>query len=164
VGRPEEFAALVRAFVEVGPEAIPDFITVDGAEGGTGAAPPEFSNRVGMPLHEGLTVVKGILRGAGLRNDNGGQVKIISSGRVVNGFDLVKLLALGADVCNSARAMMFALGCIQALACNTNRCPTGENHPVNRLHIILCRLHIITVAASLVDVEHFSFSNTFLFF
>jgi glutamate synthase domain-containing protein 2 len=123
VGRPEEFAALVRAFVEVG--TAPDFITVDGAEGGTGAAPPEFSNRVGMPLHEGLTVVKGMLRGAGLRSNNGGQVKLISSGRGVNGFDLVKLLALGADVCNSARAMMFALGCIQALACNTNRCPTG---------------------------------------
>jgi glutamate synthase domain-containing protein 2 len=129
VGRPEEVAALVRAFVEVGPEAAPDFITVDGAEGGTGAAPPEFSNRVGMPLHEGLTVVKGVLRGAGLRGSRaeigGGQVKLIASGRVVNGFDMVKLLALGADVCNSARAMMFALGCIQALACNTNRCPTG---------------------------------------
>ncbi len=125
VGRPEEIAALVRAFVEFGPEAAPDFITVDGAEGGTGAAPPEFSNRVGMPLHEGLTVVKGLLRGAGLRNNHGGQVKIISSGRVVNGFDLVRLLALGADFCNSARAMMFSLGCIQALMCNSNKCPTG---------------------------------------
>ena len=125
VGRPEEFAALVRAFVEIGPEGTPDFITVDGAEGGTGAAPPEFSNRIGMPLHEGLTIVKGVLRGADLCSDYGGQVKIISAGRVVNGFDLIKLLALGADVCNSARAMMFALGCIQALACNTNKCPTG---------------------------------------
>ena len=73
-----------------------------------------------------------MLRGAGLRSNNGGQVKLIASGRVVNGFDLVKLLALGADVCNSARAMMFALGCIQALACNTNRCPTGitTNNPM----------------------------------
>eukprot|EP00946_MAST-07B_sp_MAST-7B-sp1_P004691 g4691.t1 len=130
VGRPEEVAALIRAFYEFGPEAAPDFITVDGAEGGTGAAPPEFSNRVGMPLHEGLTVVKGLLRGAGFRTTgsaghNGHPVKIISSGRVVNGFDLVRLLALGADICNSARAMMFALGCIQALMCNTNKCPTG---------------------------------------
>tara|TARA_B100000780_G_scaffold271427_1_gene232351 strand:+ start:831 stop:1565 length:735 start_codon:yes stop_codon:yes gene_type:complete len=77
-------------------------------------------------------IVKGMLRGAGLRSNNGGQVKLIASGRVVNGFDLVKLLALGADVCNSARAMMFALGCIQALACNTNRCPTGitTNNPM----------------------------------
>ena len=83
-----------------------------------------------MPLHEGLTVVKGLLRGAGFRTTgsaghNGHPVKIISSGRVVNGFDLVRLLALGADICNSARAMMFALGCIQALMCNTNKCPTG---------------------------------------
>jgi glutamate synthase domain-containing protein 2 len=121
VGRPDELAALVRGFVEVGGNAVPDFITVDGAEGGTGAAPPEFSNRIGCPLLEGLSILNGLLIGANLRQD----VRIIGSGRVVNGFDLVKILALGADFCNSARAMMFALGCIQALQCNTNKCPTG---------------------------------------
>eukprot|EP00940_MAST-03C_sp_MAST-3C-sp2_P000951 g951.t1 len=121
VGRPDELAAIVRAFVEVGGDALPDFITVDGGEGGTGAAPPEFTNRLGAPLYEGITLVDAMLRGANLRDD----VKIIASGRVVNGFDLVRTLALGADFCNSARAMMFALGCIQALQCNTNKCPTG---------------------------------------
>ena len=121
VGRPEEMAALVRGFVEVGGDAVPDFITVDGAEGGTGAAPPEFSNRLGSPLLEGLSIVNGLLIGANLRDT----VRVIGSGRVVNGFDLVKILAIGADFCNSARAMMFALGCIQALQCNTNKCPTG---------------------------------------
>jgi glutamate synthase domain-containing protein 2 len=119
VGRPKEFAALVRAMLETG--VAPDFITVDGGEGGTGAAPPEFSNHVGMPLMEGIWVVRSILEGAGLRD----RVKIIASGRVVSGFSLVKALAMGADACNAARAMMFALGCIQALKCNTNKCPTG---------------------------------------
>eukprot|EP00939_MAST-03C_sp_MAST-3C-sp1_P005395 g5395.t1 len=119
VGRPEEFAALLQAFIEVGNS--PDFITVDGGEGGTGAAPPEFSNRLGAPLVEGLTAVNGLLRGANLRKD----IKVIASGKIVNGWDLVRTIVLGADVCNSARAMMFALGCIQALQCSSNKCPTG---------------------------------------
>eukprot|EP00802_Teleaulax_amphioxeia_P007768 Tamp_07776.p1 GENE.Tamp_07776~~Tamp_07776.p1 ORF type:complete len:553 (+),score=110.46 Tamp_07776:534-2192(+) len=119
VGHPAELAAVVHAMVETGIK--PDFITVDGAEGGTGAAPPEFSNSVGMPLVEALVLVHQLLIGTGLRQD----IKIISSGKVLSGFSLVRNLALGADACNSARAMMFALGCIQALKCNTNKCPSG---------------------------------------
>lgn len=119
VGRKDEMAAVVAAMLETG--VTPDFITVDGGEGGTGAAPPEFSNSVGMPLVEALTLVDDLLVGAGLRD----RVKIIASGRVLSGFSLVRNLALGADITAAARAMMFALGCIQALKCNTNKCPTG---------------------------------------
>ncbi len=119
VGRPEELAALVRAMLSTG--VAPDFITVDGAEGGTGAAPPEFSNSVGMPLAEGLAFTHALLRGAGLRE----RVRVIAAGKIVTGFHLVRTLALGADVCNAARAMLFALGCIQSHKCHTNTCPTG---------------------------------------
>jgi glutamate synthase domain-containing protein 2 len=119
VGRPEEFAALVQAMLSR--NVFPDFITVDGGEGGTGAAPQEFSNHIGMPLAEGLTYVDRLLTAAAVRN----QIKLIASGKVLSGFTVVRTLALGADLCNSARAMMFALGCIQALKCNTNKCPTG---------------------------------------
>src|SRR5690606_28010422 len=100
---------------------VPDFIIVDGAEGGTGAAPIEFANRVGMPMLEGLTFVHNTLRGAGLRS----QVKIASAGKIVSAFDIARASALGADWCNAARGFMFAVGCIQAQACNTNRCPVG---------------------------------------
>ena len=124
VGRPEEFAALVAAMVQTG--ITPDFITVDGGEGGTGAAPPEFSNSVGMPLVEGLGVVNALLCGAGLRDLRTREgVKIICSGRVLSGFSLARNLAIGADSCNAARSFMLALGCIQALKCDTNHCPTG---------------------------------------
>lgn len=119
VGRPDEFAAICHAMLDL--DITPDFITIDGAEGGTGAAPPEFSNRVGSPLIEGLFLADSILNGCGLRD----RIKIISSGKIITGFHLVRQLALGADVCNSARGMMFALGCIQALKCNTNTCPSG---------------------------------------
>lgn len=119
VGRPSEFLAICKAMIETGIK--PDFITVDGKEGGTGAAPLEFSNSVGMPLREGLRFVHNALLGAGLRDD----IKIIASGKVVNGFDILRAFALGADACNSARGMMLALGCIQALRCNSNVCPTG---------------------------------------
>lgn len=94
VGKPEEFAQLVRAMISTGIH--PDFVTVDGAEGGTGAAPPEFSNSVGMPMAEGLTLVHGLLQGAGLRD----KVKVIAAGKVVSGFSIVRTLAMGADVCN----------------------------------------------------------------
>ncbi|MCA9603455.1 MAG: FMN-binding glutamate synthase family protein, partial [Myxococcales bacterium] len=97
------------------------FITVDGAEGGTGAAPLEFSNSVGMPCNDGLNLVHGALVGTGLRGD----VKLFAAGKITSGFHILSKMALGADACNSARAMMFALGCIQALKCNTNMCPTG---------------------------------------
>jgi glutamate synthase domain-containing protein 2 len=100
---------------------LPDFITVDGAEGGTGAAPVEFSNVVGTPLVEGLVFVHNSLEGIGVRS----HVRVLASGRVVTGFDIAHKLALGADAVYCARAMMFALGCIQARRCNTNACPTG---------------------------------------
>jgi glutamate synthase domain-containing protein 2 len=119
VGKPREFFAICKAMLATG--ITPDFITVDGGEGGTGAAPVEFSNRLGMPLEEGLVFVHNALTGIGLRHE----VRIIASGRIVTGFGIAQKLAMGADLCNSARAMMFALGCIQALQCNTNRCPTG---------------------------------------
>jgi glutamate synthase domain-containing protein 2 len=99
----------------------PDFITVDGGEGGTGAAPQEFSNYVGAPLLDGLAFVYNILVGFDIKQ----HIKIIASGKIISGFHLIRAIALGADACNSARAMMMALGCIQALTCNTNKCPTG---------------------------------------
>ena len=98
-----------------------DFISVDGGEGGTGAAPLEYSNAIGTPLKEALAFVDDMLTGFGLRSE----IKVIASGKIITGFHLVKHLALGADVCNSARGMMLALGCVQSLSCNTNRCPTG---------------------------------------
>jgi len=119
LGKRREFLSLCKAMIETG--ITPDFVTVDGAEGGTGAAPLEFSNFVGTPLREGLVFVHNALVGFGLRK----HVKIFCSGKVVTGADVVLRLAIGADACNSARAMMMALGCIQALRCNTNHCPTG---------------------------------------
>lgn len=119
VGHKSEFLAICKAMVKTG--IYPDFITVDGGEGGTGAAPLEFSNSVGMPLREALAFVYDALTGFDLKK----HIKIIASGKVATGFDLVKNFALGADMCNSARGMMFALGCIQALECNSNTCPTG---------------------------------------
>lgn len=119
VGHKSEFLAICKAMVQTG--IYPDFITVDGGEGGTGAAPLEFSNNVGMPLREALAFVYDALTGFDLKK----HIRIIASGKVATGFDLVKNFALGADMCNSARGMMFALGCIQALECNSNTCPTG---------------------------------------
>jgi len=119
VGKRHEFFGIVKAMLESG--ILPDFITVDGAEGGTGAAPLEFSDSVGTPLSEGLAFVHYALVGAGLRD----QIRLIASGKVNTGFQIATKAALGADMCNAARAMMFALGCIQALRCNTNHCPTG---------------------------------------
>ena len=119
VGKRREFIAICKAMHETG--IAPDFISVDGGEGGTGAAPMEFSNHIGTPLVEGLIFVHNVLVGFDLRK----KVKIISSGKMTSGFGLVKRLALGADLCNSARAMMMALGCIQARKCNSNLCPVG---------------------------------------
>ncbi len=119
VGKRRELFALCKAMLET--QILPDFITVDGGEGGTGAAPLEFSNVLGTPLDEGLILVHNALVGIGVRD----KVKVIASGRVVTGFDIAQKIAIGADVTNSARAMMFALGCIQAQKCNTNDCPTG---------------------------------------
>jgi glutamate synthase domain-containing protein 2 len=119
IGQKSQFIAICKAMVKT--SIYPDFITVDGGEGGTGAAPLEFSNSVGMPLRDGLTFVYDTLNGFGIKK----HIKIIASGKVHTGFDLVKNMSLGADICNGARAMMLALGCIQALECNSNTCPTG---------------------------------------
>lgn len=119
VGEPVEFLGLLKAMRASG--LVPDFISVDGGEGGTGAAPVEFSNAVGWPLREGLVFVHSALVGAGLR----ARVRLIASGKIITGFHMVRALAMGADVCASARGMMFALGCIQARRCNNNTCPTG---------------------------------------
>jgi glutamate synthase domain-containing protein 2 len=119
IGQKSQFVAICKAMIKSG--VMPDFITVDGGEGGTGAAPLEFSNSVGMPLRDALAFVYDTLHGFGLKK----HIKIIASGKVHTGFDLVKNFALGADMCNAARAMMISLGCIQALECNTNTCPTG---------------------------------------
>lgn len=119
IGNADEFEAICLEMVNTGIK--PDFITIDGGEGGTGAAPIEFSNYVGMPLNEGLTTAVKILKKHSLKKD----IKIIASGKVFTGFQIAKMMVLGADMCNSARAMMVAVGCIQALECNTNTCPTG---------------------------------------
>ncbi|MGB1698960.1 MAG: FMN-binding glutamate synthase family protein, partial [Nannocystaceae bacterium] len=119
VGRPREFLAICKAMRST--DITPDFIVVDGGEGGTGAAPLEFSNRIGAPLTEGLAFVHNALVGAGLRE----RTRIIASGKVSTGFDIARAVALGADACYAARAMMFALGCIQARRCNSNDCPVG---------------------------------------
>lgn len=119
IGRKSEFLSICKAMVESG--IYPDFITVDGGEGGTGAAPVEFSNSVGMPYREGLAFVYDSLIGFGIKK----HIKIIASGKIMTSFHVFRALALGADACYSARAMMLALGCIQALECNRNNCPTG---------------------------------------
>ena len=119
IGKKSEFVSLCKAMVETG--IYIDFIAVDGGEGGTGAAPIEFANYVGTPLREGLAFVHDTLVGFDLRN----QVKVMAAGKIMTGFDMFRAFALGADACYSARGMMLALGCIQALECNKNNCPTG---------------------------------------
>lgn len=119
VGKRREFLALCKAMVKTG--ITPDYVAVDGGEGGTGAAPLEFSNHIGAPLFEGMIFVHNALVGFSLRD----QVKVIASGKVSSGFGMLKLMALGADACYAARSMMMALGCIQALKCNSNHCPVG---------------------------------------
>lgn len=119
VGAKHEFLAICKAMVQTG--IMPDFISVDGGEGGTGAAPLEFSDSVGMPFKEGLSFVHDALTGFGLRK----HIRIFTSGKIVTAYQLFRAIALGADACYSARAMMMALGCIQALECNKNTCPTG---------------------------------------
>ena len=119
VGKRREFLGLCKAMHSTG--VVPDFITVDGGEGGTGAAPLEFTNHLGTPLIEALIFVNNALRGFALRD----RVRLFASGKVISAFDMVKRLALGADVLYSARGMMLSLGCIQALRCNSNKCPVG---------------------------------------
>ena len=119
IGNPQDWFSIVKAMLETG--IYPDFFVIDGSEGGTGSAPTEFADHVGMPMREGLRLVHASLIGTGLRD----QVKIGVAGKIVSAFDIVRVCALGADWCNSARGFMFALGCIQSRTCNTDRCPTG---------------------------------------
>ncbi len=119
IGHPWEWFAIAKAMLETG--IVPDFIVVDGAEGGTGAAPLEFTDHVGAPLQEGLLLVHNTLVGLNLRS----RVKLGCAGKVVSAFDIARMMALGADWCNAARGFMFALGCIQAQHCHTGHCPTG---------------------------------------
>ncbi|MET0444896.1 MAG: FMN-binding glutamate synthase family protein, partial [Pseudorhodoplanes sp.] len=119
IGHPWEFLAICKAMLETG--IYPDFIVVDGNEGGTGAAPLEFMDHLGMPMREGVNFVHNALIGIGVRD----RIKLGASGKIATAFDMARAMALGADWCNSARGFMFALGCIQSLSCHTDRCPTG---------------------------------------
>ncbi|MGY0504539.1 FMN-binding glutamate synthase family protein [Luteimonas sp. e5] len=119
IGHPWEWFGIAKAMAETG--LLPDFIVVDGAEGGTGAAPSEFINHVGLPMHEGLMLVHNTLVGLGLRE----KIKLGAAGKIVSAFDMARTMALGADWCNAARGFMFSLGCIQAQSCHNDRCPTG---------------------------------------
>ena len=119
IGHPWEWFAIAKAMNETG--LLPDFIVVDGGEGGTGAAPAEFIDHVGVPMHEALMLVHNTLVGLNLRD----RVRIGAAGRIASAFDIARTLSMGADWCNAARGFMFALGCIQAQSCHTSRCPTG---------------------------------------
>ncbi len=119
VGHPWEFLGVCKAMVETG--IYPDFIVVDGMEGGTGAAPLEFADHIGVPMREGVVFVRNALVGINARD----RIRVGCSGKIVNGFDMARAVALGADWCNAARGFMFSLGCIQSLSCHTDRCPTG---------------------------------------
>jgi glutamate synthase domain-containing protein 2 len=119
IGHPWEFLAICKAMLESG--IYPDFIVVDGNEGGTGAAPLEFMDHLGMPMREGVSFVHNALIGINARD----RIRIGCAGKVATAFDMARAMAIGADWCNSARGFMFALGCIQSLSCHTDRCPTG---------------------------------------
>ncbi len=123
IGHPWEFLAICKAMVETG--ITPDFIVIDGKEGGTGAAPLEFMDHIGMPLRDGLSFAHNALVGVNLRE----RVRLGASGKIVTAFDMARVMALGADWCNAARGFMFALGCIQAQSCHTGKCPTGVTSP-----------------------------------
>lgn len=119
IGIPSQFMAICKAMLDTG--IYPDFIVIDGSEGGTGAAPVEFCDNIGMPLNEGLIFAHNCLVGTHLRQ----HIRLIASGKIISGFDILTKIALGADICNSARGMMFALGCVQSRRCHKNTCPTG---------------------------------------
>ncbi|MDP3162674.1 MAG: FMN-binding glutamate synthase family protein, partial [Reyranella sp.] len=119
IGHEWEFLAICKAMLETG--IYPDFIVVDGKEGGTGAAPMEFVDHVGKPMRQGLYFVHNALIGIGARH----RIKLGAAGKIITAFDIVRSMALGADWCNSARGFMFAVGCIQSQSCHTDRCPTG---------------------------------------
>ncbi len=152
VGHAWEVMALCKAMIESG--ITPDFITIDGAEGGTGAAPVEFADSIGTPLREGLTLVDSCLRGAGLRD----RIHLIASGKIVSAFDIALTVALGADLCNSARGFLFSLGCVQARRCHTNECPTGitTHDPVRMRGLVIedKALRVATYHRKTLDALH----------
>jgi glutamate synthase domain-containing protein 2 len=119
IGHPWEFLAVCKAMLQTG--IYPDFIVIDGKEGGTGAAPLEFLDHIGMPMREGLNFVHNALIGINARD----RVKLGASGKIISAFDIARAMALGADWCNSARGFMFSLGCIQSQSCHTDHCPVG---------------------------------------
>ncbi len=119
IGRPEEFMAICKAMIET--DIYPDFIVIDGGEGGTGAGPIEFVDHMGSPLIDGLIFAQNVLVGSGVRD----KLKIGAAGKITSAFEMARVLALGADWCNAARAFMFSVGCIQAMRCQTNACPAG---------------------------------------
>jgi glutamate synthase domain-containing protein 2 len=152
VGHRSEFLGICKAMLETG--ILPDFITIDGAEGGTGAAPLELTDSVGMPMRDGLIFAHSALIGIGLRD----KVRIIAAGKIITAFHMFRTIALGADMCNSARGMMFALGCIQARRCNCNTCPVGiatqdpsrvKGLDVNRKAPRVARYHSSTIKSFL---------------
>ncbi len=156
IGRRVELLSICKAMIETGIR--PDFITVDGGEGGTGAAPLEFSNSVGMPARDGWAFAHNALLGAGLRS----RIKVVTSGKILTGFHMVRAMALGADICNSARGMMLAIGCIQALRCNNDTCPTGvatQNPALYKGLVVedkserVRRFHMATIS-SLLELLH----------
>ncbi len=148
IGRKSEFLGICKAMTAGGP--LPDFITIDGAEGGTGAAPNEFSDRLGMPIQDALVFVQNALVGSGLRE----RLVLIGSAKTVSGFDMIKKIAVGADMVNAARTMLFAVGCIQALRCDTNRCPSGiatqDPHRNRAVDVELRQQHVANYHAATV--------------
>ena len=133
IGQPWEFMGMVKAMLET--DILPDYIVVDGGEGGTGAAPVEFTDHLGMPMRESLLFVHNSLVGAGLRH----RIKIGAAGKIISAFDIATAMALGADWTNAGRGFMFAIGCIQSLACHTNRCPVGvaTQNPVRQRALVV---------------------------
>jgi len=162
IGDKQEFIDICHAITTT--QIIPDFIVIDGAEGGTGASPLEFTDSIGMPLYDALTFVTKTLISFGIKK----QIKIIVSGKIITGFDLLKVIALGADACYSARGMMFALGCIQALKCNEDICPVGvatqnpklyKGLDVNDKQVRVAQFHRNTIRATIEIMEACGFNT-----
>ena len=142
----------------------PDFITIDGSEGGTGASPLEFTDNIGMPLYESLSFVTSTLTKYGIKK----HIKILAAGKIITGFDILKAISLGADSCYSARGMMFALGCVQALKCNEDTCPVGVATQNPKLYgginvadkkIRVAQFHKNTIRATLEIMEACGFQG-----
>lgn len=162
IGNKKEFIDICEAIIST--KILPDFIAIDGSEGGTGAAPLEFTDNLGMPLHEALAFVSASLKQYGIKKS----IRIIASGKIITAFDILKALSLGADACYSARGMMFAMGCIQALQCDSGSCPVGiaTQNPalykglnVNDKYVRVANFHKNTIKATLELMEACGFSN-----